>query len=44
MMKPDLQNDFSFYRRMLPKIVNKRQVNVSETDAGVISMFIAQVK
>lgn len=42
MMKPDIQNDFSFYRRILPKMAGKRQAVVSETDAGLISMFIAQ--
>jgi len=42
MMKPDIQNDFSFYRRLLPKMAGKRQAVVSETDAGMISMFIAQ--
>lgn len=43
MMKPDVQNDFSFYRRILPKMAGKRQPVVGETDAGLISMFIAQV-
>jgi len=42
MMKPDVQNDFSFYRRILPKMAGKRQPVVGETDAGLISMFIAQ--
>lgn len=42
MMKPDVQNDFAFYRRLLPKMAGKRQPVVSETDAGLISMFIAQ--
>ena len=44
MMKSDIQNDFSFYRRILPKMAGKRQAVVGETDAGLISMFIAQVK
>ncbi len=43
MMKPALQNDFSYYRRHLHKMGPRvAGVQVQEAEAGIISMFIAQ--
>ncbi|CAM9322446.1 unnamed protein product, partial [Phaeothamnion confervicola] len=45
MMHPQVQNDFAYYRRLLPKMVNEpaaAAAPVSDTDANVISMFIAE--
>ena len=42
MMKPAIQNDFSFYRRVLPKVVGRVVTPIDESVAGVISMFVAE--
>eukprot|EP00608_Synchroma_pusillum_P000975 CAMPEP_0198427438 /NCGR_PEP_ID=MMETSP1452-20131203/5912_1 /TAXON_ID=1181717 /ORGANISM="Synchroma pusillum, Strain CCMP3072" /LENGTH=302 /DNA_ID=CAMNT_0044147815 /DNA_START=64 /DNA_END=972 /DNA_ORIENTATION=- len=42
MQTPDLQNDFSFYRRVLSKASQHRTPPVTEAEANVVSMFIAQ--
>jgi hypothetical protein len=45
MLKPAIQNDFSYYRRyynkMAPRVVASG-IKVQEAEAGLISMFIAQ--
>ena len=45
MMRPAIQNDFSYYRRyfnkMAPRVVASG-IKVQEAEAGLISMFIAQ--
>jgi len=42
MKQPAVQNDFSFYRRALPKHANNKNVPLDETAASGVSMFIAQ--
>jgi hypothetical protein len=38
-----LQNDFSYYRRNYPKMSQLEGVHIGEAEAGLISMFLAQV-
>jgi len=42
MLRPGLQNDFSFYRRSLGKHAGDPDLNVRDDEASFISLFIAQ--
>eukprot|EP00611_Tribonema_gayanum_P010163 TRINITY_DN2008_c0_g1_i1.p1 TRINITY_DN2008_c0_g1~~TRINITY_DN2008_c0_g1_i1.p1 ORF type:complete len:307 (-),score=57.19 TRINITY_DN2008_c0_g1_i1:1051-1971(-) len=47
MMRPQIQNDFAFYKRLMPRMVASsdytlEQLTVSDRHAGTISMFIAE--
>jgi len=42
MMHPEIQNDFSQYRRQLSKLARHPGVPVNELEANNVSMFIAQ--
>lgn len=50
MMQPQIQNDFATYRRYLSRLKKKAEAGllselpVADTDANVISMFIAEVR
>lgn len=49
MMQPQIQNDFATYRRYLSRLKKKAEAGllselpVADTDANIISMFIAEV-
>ena len=47
MLQPQIQNDFSFYKRTLNKqnedYLNDLEWSVSHEKAGFVSMFLAQV-
>jgi len=42
MMRPHLSNDFSYYRRLLPKFHKHPQVEVKEDDANAMTLFTAE--
>jgi len=41
-MRPSLSNDFSYYRRLLPKFQNHDDIKVREDEANGMTMFTAQ--
>jgi len=41
MLRPNLPNDFSFYRRLLPKFQKNPNITVKDEDAGAIGLFTA---
>lgn len=42
MMTPDLSNDFSYYRRLLPKFSSDENIVVDSDEASAMAMFTAQ--
>ncbi|CEO95727.1 CYRIA/CYRIB Rac1 binding domain-containing protein [Plasmodiophora brassicae] len=42
MLRPGIQNDFSYYRRVLPKHSNDPDLKVRDEEASFISLYIAQ--
>ena len=42
MMRPNLSNDFSYYRRLLPKFYKDKSVVVKDEDASSMAMFTAE--
>jgi len=42
MMRPNLSNDFSYYRRLLPKFNKHRDVKVKDEDASGMALFTAE--
>jgi len=41
MLRPHLPNDFSFYRRLLPKFHKNPNITVKDEDAGAVGLFTA---
>lgn len=42
MMQPNLSNDFSYYRRLLPKFYRHERVTIKDEDASSMAMFTAE--
>jgi len=42
MMRPHLSNDFSYYRRLLPKFSNNPNIKVKDDEAGGMALFTAE--
>jgi len=42
MLRPTLSNDFSYYRRLLPKFIDNPKIKVKDEDAGSVGMFTAE--
>jgi hypothetical protein len=42
MMRPNLSNDFSYYRRLLPKFANNSNIKVKDDEAGGMALFTAE--
>jgi len=42
MMRPNLSNDFSYYRRLLPKFAKHPDVKVKDDDASGMALFTAE--
>jgi len=42
MLRPTLSNDFSYYRRLLPKFIENPKIRVKDEDAGAVGMFTAE--
>jgi len=42
MMRPNLSNDFSYYRRLLPKFSKHPDVKVKDDDASGMALFTAE--
>jgi len=41
MTRPDLSNDFAYYRRLLPKFTNHPNVTIKDDSASGMSLFVA---
>lgn len=42
MNRPSMSNDFSYYRRLLPKFHNNPNISVKDDDAGAMAIFTAE--
>jgi len=42
MMRPQIPNDFSFYRRLLPKFSQNQNIKVKDDEAGGMALFTAE--
>jgi hypothetical protein len=42
MMRPNIQNDFSFYRRSVAKRKDDPKIRVNDVEAAMVSMFVAE--